>query len=68
MDIPSSFGYLIITAREAAAEVRTLGDYERAQLVLALRAAIATQRLGHDPMAMELRNLFLAEAWRLARH
>jgi hypothetical protein len=68
MDIPSSFGYLIATAHDAAAEIRTLGDYDRAQLVLALRAAIATERLGQDPIASELRNFFLTEAWRLARH
>ena len=68
MDIPPSFGYLIASAHQTAAEVRTIGDYDRAQMVVALRAAIATQRFGHDHMARRLRDDFCAEAWRLARH
>ena len=68
MDIPSSFGYLLATAHQTAAEVRTIDDYDRAQMVVALRAAIATQRFGHDLMARRLAEHLCAKTSRLARH
>ena len=61
-------GGLLAAARETAAEVRTLGDYERAQMIVLLQASIATQPFGYDLTARRLADYFCAEVWRLARH
>ena len=64
----TSIPELLAYADETAAEIRTLGDYEKAQTVVAIRAEIARNRLGHGEMARRLCEHFKAEVWRLARH
>jgi hypothetical protein len=59
---------LLIIAQETAAEIRTMADYEEAQMIVALQAEIATRPFDHDPMACRLSDYFCAEVWRLARH
>jgi len=68
MHAPPSVHGLLAAAHETAAEVRTMGDYQRAQMIVMLQASIATQRFGYDLMAVRLADYFCAEVWRLARH
>ena len=68
MGIRSSVSDLLILAQQAADEIRTIGDPERAETIVAMRAEIATQRFGHDLMGRRLADYFRAEVWRLARH
>jgi hypothetical protein len=68
MGAQPTLGDLLATAHQTAAEVRTLGDYERAQMIVALQAEVTTQRFGHDLTTRRLADYFRAEVWRLARH
>jgi len=68
MHAQPNVGELLAAAHKTAAEVRTLGDYERAQMIVMLEASIATQAFGYDLMALRMADYFCEEVWRLARH
>ena len=68
MDSRPTLGGLLGTAQMTAAEVRTLGDYEHAQMIVELQAEAATRRFGDNMTTRRLAQYFMAEVWPLARH
>ena len=63
----TSIGDSFDIAHETAANVRTMGDVQLADKLIALRAEQATQCFGSGEMARQLCDHFRAEVWRLAR-